>query len=153
MQGYDKDGNYWDTCPCGNDFEVINDYMIRCHECQAQFRIDQFNQTHIDRKERVMNDEDISKLRQKFPRPSPSAVGDGSSCQCMAHHDGECACGADWTPHEVYDAHRAVNEALDALEAMMGRAQAVVTKDAKKAFSDTHANVAVNTAMDILGEK
>jgi hypothetical protein len=28
---------------------------------------------------------------------------DGKDCNCAAYGEHECACGADWTPQEVYD--------------------------------------------------
>ena len=27
----------------------------------------------------------------------------GLGCQCMARHQGDCACSVDWTPSEVYE--------------------------------------------------
>ena len=27
---------------------------------------------------------------------------EGKGCRCLAKSQGECACGADWTPKEVY---------------------------------------------------
>lgn len=28
---------------------------------------------------------------------------DGKDCKCYAYYQGECACGADWTPEEVVE--------------------------------------------------
>ena len=30
-------------------------------------------------------------------------MADGKGCVCHAYGECECACGADWTPQEVYD--------------------------------------------------
>jgi len=38
-------------------------------------------------------------------------MSDGRKCKCAAHCGCECACGADWTPKEVYDLRRELAEA------------------------------------------
>lgn len=30
-------------------------------------------------------------------------MANGKDCKCSAYCESECACGADWTPQEVYD--------------------------------------------------
>lgn len=30
-------------------------------------------------------------------------MADGKECVCAARDEGECGCGADWTPSEVYE--------------------------------------------------
>ena len=40
-------------------------------------------------------------------------MSNGQGCTCNAWSENECACGADWTPQEVYDL-RAENERLKA---------------------------------------
>lgn len=30
-------------------------------------------------------------------------MANGKDCKCYAYCESECACGADWTPQEVYD--------------------------------------------------
>ena len=40
-------------------------------------------------------------------------MSNGQGCTCNAWSENECACGADWTPQEVYDL-RAENNRLKA---------------------------------------
>ena len=44
--------------------------------------------------------------------------GNGRECHCAAHSENECACGADWTPDEVYEL-RARVEKLEAENAKL----------------------------------
>ena len=37
-------------------------------------------------------------MKSKFDKYYP-----GLGCQCMARHQGDCACSVDWTPAEVYE--------------------------------------------------
>ena len=34
----------------------------------------------------------------------------GKGCKCHAYYYGECACGVDWTPKEVYELRKEVVE-------------------------------------------
>ena len=36
--------------------------------------------------------------------------GNGRECHCAAHSENECACGADWTPDEVYELRARIKE-------------------------------------------
>ena len=36
--------------------------------------------------------------------------GNGRECHCAAYSENECACGADWTPDEVYELRARVSE-------------------------------------------
>ena len=39
----------------------------------------------------------------------------GVNCVCMAHHENECGCGADWTTSEVRQLEKRVAELEEAL--------------------------------------
>ena len=39
---------------------------------------------------------------------------EGVDCVCMAHHENECGCGADWTTSEVYDLREEVKQLREA---------------------------------------
>lgn len=57
-------------------------------------------------------------------------MSDGEGCKCWATCEGECTCGVDWTPKEVYDLRRELTAALErervleeALETLRGNCQ------------------------------
>jgi hypothetical protein len=39
---------------------------------------------------------------------------EGVNCVCMAHHENECGCGADWTTSEVYALREEVKKLREA---------------------------------------
>lgn len=43
-------------------------------------------------------------------------MADGKGCVCHAYCEYECACGADWTPQEVYDLRAEVERLRDAMQ-------------------------------------
>ena len=61
-------------------------------------------------------------------------MSNGQGCTCNAWSANECACGADWTPQEVYDL-RAENERLKA-----------ELKSIDGALDDPRANLTLTTA-------
>lgn len=42
--------------------------------------------------------------------------GNGRECHCAAYSENECACGADWTPDEVYELRARVKELVNAID-------------------------------------
>jgi hypothetical protein len=57
----------------------------------------------------------MSKEREKLPKDFDlDSYREGAGCECCAYYRGECACGADWTPKEVYRLKLRVNELLGA---------------------------------------
>ena len=61
-------------------------------------------------------------------------MSNGQGCTCNAWSENECACGADWTPQEVYDL-RAENDRLKA-----------ELKSIDGALDDPRANLTLTTA-------
>ena len=61
-------------------------------------------------------------------------MSNGQGCTCNAWSENECACGADWTPQEVYDL-RAENNRLKA-----------ELKSIDGALDDPRANLTLTTA-------
>ena len=68
-------------------------------------------------------------------------MSNGQGCTCNAWSANECACGADWTPQEVYDL-RAENNRLKA-----------ELKSIDGALDDPRANLTLTTAEIIWGIK
>lgn len=54
-------------------------------------------------------------------------MADGEGCKCWATCEGECTCGVDWTPKEVYDLRRERAKLIERLK----DAEVVVDKDVR----------------------
>ena len=72
-------------------------------------------------------------------------MADGKGCVCHAYGECECACGADWTPQEVYDLRAEVELAKSE------------SRKARKRTAELNAEVerlreAVNAVFDLIEE-